>query len=197
MIGLACVIGLTLGLYFLGAGIYDLCYGIGPIRPEGCASGGSLEEQDSSLVAIGILLAVPSVIVLASVVKRRGSFESSVWIAWFVRSVFVVGISSGILMFFGSGSGICDPFGPFGTTGKFCTSFDPYEAIGPLLTLISLVGLVYSFRTTSHQASSGHRTDSDKNQKIESRHKIKTARAFVFSGEHPPWFPLRARASLP
>jgi hypothetical protein len=161
IIGLACVIGLTLGSYFSGAGIYDLCYDIGPIRPDGCAYGPSLEAQDSSLFAIGISLALASVIVLASVVKSRGSFESSVWVVWFVRSVFVVGISSGILIFFGSGSGICDPFGPFGTTGKFCTSFDPYETIGPLLTLISLVGLGYSFRTTS-QSSSRRQIDSEK-----------------------------------
>jgi hypothetical protein len=147
IIGLACAIGLTLGSYFLGAGIFDLCYGIGSIRPETCASGGFQGAQDLSFVAIGISLALVSLIVSASFVKRRGGFESSVWVIWFVRSVFVVGISSGILIFFGSFSGICDPFGPFGTTGTFCTSFDPYEAIGPLLTLISLIGLACSFFT--------------------------------------------------
>ncbi len=90
-------------------------------------------------MAIGILLALVSLIVLASVAIRRGSFESSVWVVWFTGSVFVVGISAGILIFYGSLFGICDPFGPFGTTGTFCTSFDPYEAIGPLLALISLI----------------------------------------------------------
>ena len=149
--GLACATGLTLGLYFLGAGIFDLCYSIGPIRPQACASGGFQATQDFSFVAIGISIALVSLIVPTSVVLRRGSFESSVWIVWFTRSVFVVGMSSGILIFLGSFSGICDPFGPFGTTGTYCTSFDPYEAIGPLLTLISLVGLAYSFKTTNHQ----------------------------------------------
>ena len=151
--GLACAIGLTLGLYFLGAGIFDFCYSIGPVRPQACASGGFQATQDSSFVAMGILLALVSLIVLASVVIRRGSIESSVWVVGFTRSAFVIGISSGILIFFGSGffTGICDPFGAFGTTGTFCTSFDPYEAIGPLLTLISLVGLAYSFKEKNHQ----------------------------------------------
>ena len=144
--GLACAIGLTLGLYFVGAGLFDLCYTIGPIRPGACESGPRVVEQDSSLVAIGILLALLSVITLAYAVKRRRSLGSAAGVVWFARSVFVVGISTGILIFYGSLFGICDPFGPFGTTGTFCTSFDPYEAIGPLLALVSLVGLVSSFR---------------------------------------------------
>ena len=156
IIGLACAIGLTLGLYFLGAGLFDLCYGIGPIRPEACAYGAFLAAQDFSLVAIGISLALVSLIVLASVVKRRGCLESSAWVVWFVGSVFVVGISSGILIFSGSFSPICDPFGPFGTTGTFCpTSGDPYEAIGPLLALVSLIGLAYSFLAQRTATRSG------------------------------------------
>ena len=148
---LAGAIGLILGLYFLGAGIFDLCHSVGPIRPSACASGPLQTEQDSSFVATGISLALVSLIVLVSV-SIRGSLRASVWVVWFVRSVFVVGISSGILIFYGSFfSGICDPFGPFGTTGTSCTSFDPYEAIGPLLALISLVGLVYSLKTTNQQ----------------------------------------------
>ena len=150
IIAVACAIGLSLGSYFLGAGLFDLCYTIGPIRPGACESGGLVVEQDSSLVAIGILLALLSVITLAYAVKRRRSLESTAWVLWFARSVFVVGIITGILMFFGS-TGICDPFGPFGTTGTFCTSLDAYVAIGPILTLISLVGLVYSLKTANQQ----------------------------------------------
>jgi hypothetical protein len=161
MIGLAGAIGLTLGLYFLGAGIFDLCHSIGPIRPSACASGPLQTEWDSSFVAIGISLALVSLIVLVSV-AIRGSLRASLWVVWFVRSVFVVGISSGILIFFGSFSGICDPFGPFGTTGTLCTSFDPYEVIGPLLALISLVGIVYSLKTTNQQRDGTRPNRSDK-----------------------------------
>ena len=108
-------------------------------------------------MAMGVLLALVSLIVPASVVARRGSLECSRWLVWFARSVFLVGMCSGILIFFGSFSGICDPFGPFGTTGTFCSSFNPYEAIGPLLALASLIGLAYPFlrqRTTMRVVAS-------------------------------------------
>lgn len=150
---LACAIGLTLGFYYSAAGVYDLCYGIGPFRPEGCSSGGSLGAWDSSLVGIGAVLALVSLVILVSVVK--GSSAPGPLRAPLARSVFVVGISSGILVFLGSSSGICDPFGPFGTTGTTCASFDPYVVIGPVLALVSLIGLIGSFRTQGTAASVG------------------------------------------
>jgi len=151
IIRLACVIGLILGLYYLAAGISDLC--IRPYSGNACAGGPQVVSDSDFLVAIGISLALASSIVLAFVTMRGGSLRLNVWVVWYVRLVFVVGVSSGIIIFLGSGSGICGTFGPFGTTGTFCTSFDPYEAIGPLLTLISLVGLVRSFKTTNHRTS--------------------------------------------
>ena len=156
MVGLACAIGLILGLYFLGAGLFDLCYGVGSFRPQACASGPLLGAEDFSLIVIGISLALASVTVLASAVRSKGNLESGVRVVWFVRSVFAVGICCGILVFYGSLSGICDPFGPFGTTGTFCPSFNAYEVMGPLLALVSLVGLAWSFLTqrTTHIAGS-------------------------------------------
>jgi len=149
IIGLACVIGLILGLYYLAAGISDLC--IGPYSGNACASGPQVVADSDFLVAIGISFALASSIVLVFVMQREGSLGLNVWVVRYVRSVFAVGTFSGTLIFLGSGSGICGTFGPFGTTGTFCTSFDPYEEIGPLLTLVSLVGLVYSFKTTNHR----------------------------------------------
>jgi len=145
--GLACAIGLTLGLYFLGAGLFDLCYTIGPIGPNGCASGSSQTAFDSSLVAIGILLTLLSLIAIAYSIMRRGSAKPDMWMVWFSRSVFVIGTSTGLLIIFGTGIfsaiSLCDPYGPFGTVATLY-SFDPYEVIGPLLTLVSLIGLAYS-----------------------------------------------------
>ena len=145
VVGFGCAIGLTLGLYFLGAGLYDLCYGIGPFRPTACASGPLLEEQDSFLALMGVLLVLTSLTVSVSIVLRRHS-ASNKWVIWFVRSVLAVGVCSGILIFLSSSSGICDPFGPLGTTGTFCTSFDAYEVIGPVLALISAIGLACYLR---------------------------------------------------
>jgi hypothetical protein len=143
---LACAMGLTLGLYFLGAGLFDSCYTVGPIRPNACATGGSQTAYNSSLLAIGMLLALLSLVAIAYSITRRGSSKPSKWMVWFARSVFMVGIATGLLIFYGS-SGICTPYGPFGSTGTLCM-FDPYVVIGPLLALVSLIGLVYSIRKT-------------------------------------------------
>ena len=148
LFGFACVLGLAIGSYLLGAALYDLGYTIGPFRPDCCAYGPSVERQVFSLEATGIALILLSLIALSSIIIRRGRFEPSVWIVWFVRLVFVAGTCLGILMFLGSDSLICDPFGPFGSVGTFCGAhFDPYEVIGPLLASVSLIGLAFSFLT--------------------------------------------------
>ena len=71
-----------------------------------------------------------------------------------VRSILVVGLLLGIgIWLYGFLYGLCGTFGPLTTSP--CLAYAPYEVIGPILVLITLAGLVYSFLVRRDKLASG------------------------------------------